>query len=115
MSLTAWKRKAPEHACTEGDFGHTVEEILKDAHGTVVDLTGANVAYILHAPGATSDKVSAAATVVLPATNGQVKYTFTSGNTDTPGDYIERFRVTFSGGSVQYYPTEPHKYRVKDA
>lgn len=113
MSKTQWFRKAPEHECTQDDVGFVVEDTLKDNKGVVVDLTGATVRYVLWAPGAASAEVDAVASVIAPATNGQVRYTFVAVDTDTSADYMEQWKVTFGGGAVQRFPSNPHKMRIK--
>jgi hypothetical protein len=112
--VNAWERRPPDHWIVQGDSGSTITEQLKDRSGNIVDLTGATVKYMLYAPGAASAKINAAATVVGLATNGTVSFTPSAAQGDTPGDYLEEWQVTFSGGLIQTFPaTGPHKVRIR--
>lgn len=55
-------------------------------------------------------KVDAGAFVVLPGTGGTLMYTFTAADTDTAGDYLAEFVVTFLDGSRV---TAPHNDYIR--
>jgi hypothetical protein len=78
---------------------------LTDAVGAI-NLTGATVRFQMRAPGATTFKVDAAATVVSAAA-GQVSYSWTGADTDTPGLYVAWFEVTYSGPAPLNAPEPP--------
>lgn len=113
MSLTAWERRPPDHTVTQNDTGVLIEDILRDSKGVTVDLTGATVQYQARIPGlALSAGIDQAATVVAPATGGRVRRTLVAADTDTPGDLIEQWKVTFGGGAVERFPATKHKLRI---
>jgi len=65
-------------------------------------------------PGDAAVKVNAAATITDAAT-GKVSYTPIATDTNTPGDYLVEWQVTFSGGAVETFPNSDwQKVRVKD-
>lgn len=115
MSRTAWQRRPPDTWVKQNDVRPTLDYQLRDGNGAVVDLTGASVKFMMYLPGAASPKVNAAGTIIGAATNGQVRYTWTGTDTDTIGDYIAEFQVTFSGGFVETFPNWEHlKVRILD-
>lgn len=115
MSRTAWGCRPPDTYVKQGDLRPTVDYQLRDGNGAVVDLTGASVKFMMWLPGATTAKVNTAGTIIGAATNGQVRYTWVGTDTDTIGDYIAEFQVTFSGGFIETFPNwEWLKVRVLD-
>jgi phage baseplate assembly protein gpV len=114
MSRTRWQRKAPDFYLTANDTSPAIAYQLLDGNGAAVSLTGAAVEFHMWGPGAAAAKINAAATIT-DAALGKVSYTFTAPNTDTPGDYLARWQVTFSGGAIQSFPNgDLLKVRVKD-
>jgi hypothetical protein len=113
MSQTAWERRPPDHTVTQNDTGVLIEDILRDSKGNLVDLTGATVRYQARMPGlALSLGIDQDATVVAPETGGRVRRTLVAGDTDTPGELIEQWKVTFGGGAVERFPATKHKLRI---
>lgn len=87
---------------------------LYNPDGSVVDLTGATVKFIMRLTSGGAAKVDTAATVVT-ATSGYVKYSWVAADTDTVGEYEGEFEVTFSGGAIQTYPNSKYiKIKVVD-
>lgn len=71
----------------------------------VLDLTGCTVVFNMRPKGSTTAKVSrGAASVYGTATNGQVRYDWASGDTDTSGYFEGEFEVTLTDGSIETYP-----------
>jgi hypothetical protein len=89
------------------DTQPVLERTLLDVDDAPVNLTGATVKFIMRKPGASTAKVSAAATVVTPLA-GEVSYQWTGTDTDTAGTYNGEFEVTFSGGAKQTFPNDGH-------
>ena len=114
MSRTAWQRKPPDAYWKQNDTAPAIAEQLLDGAGTPVVLTGASVKFMAWGQGDAAVKVNAAATITDAAT-GKVSYTPTALNTDTPGDYLVEWQVTFSGGAIETFPNADwQKVRVKD-
>ena len=110
--MTKWERKSPDVWLKSNDTSPAITYQLKDGTGAVVVLTGASVKFMMWAPGAASAKVNAAATIT-DAALGKVSYTPTAPNTDTPGDYIAEWQVTFAGGAIETFPNGDYlKVRV---
>jgi hypothetical protein len=84
-----------------GDTSPALEFVLEP----LTALTGATVRFNMRLPGASAAKVSrATAQVVSPATDGKVRYVWQTADTDTAGDYLGEFEVTFQDGSIETFP-----------
>jgi hypothetical protein len=111
--MMRWERKAPDWYVKANDTSPAIAYQLKDGTGAVVVLTGASVKFMMYAPGGAAAKVNAAATII-DALLGKVSYTPTASNTDTPGDYLGEWQVTFAGGAIETFPNSDHlKIRVR--
>ncbi len=91
----------------KNDLLPVIEAILKDANGNVVDLTDATeVNFIMQAQDSDTPKVNTKsgtpATIVNP-TGGQVRYSWTGTDTDTPGMYFAEFEVDWTP-ELQTFP-----------
>jgi hypothetical protein len=114
MSRTAWQRAAPDQYWKQNDTSPAVTGQLFDGTGTVVNLTGASVKFMAWFPGDATVKINAAATIT-DAANGRVSYTPNSTDTNTIGDMMAEWQVTFSGGAVETFPNwRLLKVRVTD-
>ena len=110
-----WERKQPDHHLVQGDTGRAVTDQLLDGNGDPVDLSSGSptVRYILWAPGAAAAKVSAAATILTPA-SGIVRYALQAADIDTPGVYLEEWQVTTGANVVTYPEPTAHKVKVRE-
>jgi len=114
MSRTRWQRKAPDFYWKQGDTAPAIAEQLLDGLGAPVNLASATVKFMMWGQGGTAVKVNAAATIT-DAALGKVSYTPSATDTDTPGDYLVEWQVTFGGGAVETFPNSDwQKVRVKD-
>lgn len=95
----------------QNDTSPTLDAILTNAAGEVVDVTNASVRFHMQMVGATTLKIDAAATVV-DGEAGHVRYTLQPGDTDTPGSYKAEYEVTFLDGSVETFKNTPDQLRV---
>ena len=87
----------------QNDTAPILAATLKDADENGVDLDGSSVRFHMREVGSTTAKVDAAATLVNSST-GEVKYTWSSGDTDTIGSYQAEFEVTFADSSIETFP-----------
>jgi hypothetical protein len=89
----------------EGDRLPSLTSILKDGDGSVIDLSSASVSFYMKLPNSTALKVSSTATIDS-SSEGQVTYAWSTVDTDTAGDYVAEFEITFSGGLRQSVPND---------
>lgn len=66
-------------------------------NGVAFDLTSSTVRFKMRAVNSTTLKVDAAATIVAPATAGNVRYDWAAADVDTAGTYLVWWEVTTSG------------------
>lgn len=94
----------------KGDLKPSVLATLKYSDGTVVDLTGCTAKF--HMKKGATVKVNAAATIVAPATSGQVRYDWTGTDTTVTLEadgyvlYEAEFEITFADSKVMTFPTK---------
>lgn len=81
------------------------QAVLVNGNGSVANLTGATVQFLMTALGSTVPKVSAGASIVSAA-GGSVEHVWAVGNTDTLGLFEVRWLVTYGDGSMQTYPSD---------
>lgn len=97
-----------------GDTSPAISSELQDNDGQVVDLTGAEVRFLMKERGGTALTVDGTADIGSPATAGVVSYTWvapigeTPGDTDVAGEYDAEWEVTFADGTVQTFPNSRH-------
>lgn len=78
-----------------GDRNPSITENIT-VDGVAFDLTSSTVVFKMRAVGSTTLKVNAAATIVAPATNGNVRYDWAALDVDTAGTYLVWWEVTTS-------------------
>jgi|SRR5271157_1630789 len=84
-----------------GDLLPIIQATLQNSDGSVVNLTGASVVFLLTQAGQTLIQKPAA---IVNAAQGTVSYTWTAGDTNQVGLCQASFLVTFTGGSTQTFP-----------
>lgn len=70
----------------------------------VADLTGASAVHLIYRPAAGGAQVVKAAAFVGALTGGKVKYAWAALDTNTVGDYVAYWRVTYSTGEQESFP-----------
>lgn len=80
------------------------EAILSYSDGTVQDLTGAAVRFVMRLKATGAEVVNTAATVV-DATTASVRYDWDAGDTDTVGIYECEWKVVLVNLKVGYFPS----------
>ena len=114
MSRSAWQRKPPDAWWKQNDTAPAIAEQLLDGLGVAVNLAGATVKFMGWLQGDTAVKVNASATITDAAT-GKVSYTPIAADTNTVGDMLVEWQVTFAGGAIETFPNAGHqKVRVVD-
>lgn len=95
-----------EFTIKQNDRLPVLEAFLQNPDGTAVNLAGTGTVckFGMRLPGLVS-KVDAAA-VITDGLNGKVQYQWTAGDTDTSGEFIGEFQVTFTDGRKQTFPNK---------
>ncbi len=81
-----------------------LNDALTYSDGSVVNLTGATVKFIMRSLTATLPTINTTCTVVS-ATGGTVRYAFSTTDTATAGRFQAIWQVTFAGGQLMSWPT----------
>jgi len=93
----------PQFFMKQNDTSPDLQVTLKDGDNNAVDVTGATIVFSMSDIGGVV-KVSEQSVTSVTEASGIVKYTWASGDTDTPGTYKGEFEVTFVSGAIQTYP-----------
>jgi len=75
----------------------SITETIRNADGTVKDLTGGTLTFSMRAVGTNTLKVSAAAATIVSAPAGTVRYDWAAGDVDTAGSYLVWWTFTIGG------------------
>ena len=78
-----------------GQYGEAIQFTIVDSDGNAVDLSGYNATKTAYLRGPFSTPVKTyTATFVTDGTNGQIKFTPSSGDISVPGDWELQFKLT---------------------
>jgi hypothetical protein len=100
--------RTPDYCLTQGDTARPIEYQLTDCCGNPVDLTvSTGVTLNLRLKGSSSTvPTTRLACQFISRAAGTIRYVFTTGQTNTPGDYLFNFTVVWPGGSRDSYPND---------
>ncbi len=79
------------------------EAALQDGAGNPVNLTGATVVFTM---GEDGSRILRAPATLVNASQGEVRYSPTTFETSSAGNFPAEFNVTFSDGSIQTFPND---------
>ena len=96
----------PTFFIKRNDDQPTLDVALRDDKNRPVDVTGASVVFHMRNTADDTTKISGASVTVLAASKGEVRYSWTTTNTNTDGNFEAEFQVTFSDGGVQTFPND---------
>jgi hypothetical protein len=87
----------------QNDTSPDIQATCKDYAGAVVNVSGAFVKFLMRDKRTGEVQVNASG-VVVDGPNGVIKYSWSTGDTDTVGRYEAEFQVTYSDNSVETFP-----------
>ena len=96
----------PTFFIKRNDDQPTLDVALRDDKNRPVDVTGASVVFHMRNTADDTTKISGASVTVLAASKGEVRYSWTTTNTNTAGNFEAEFQVSFSDGGVQTFPND---------
>ena len=96
----------PTFFIKRNDDQPTLDVALRDDKNRPVDVTGASVVFHMRNTADDTTKISGASVTVLAASKGEGRYSWTTTNTNTAGNFEAEFQVTFSDGGVQTFPND---------
>lgn len=95
---------ASDWSAKQGDTALVCLDTLTYSDGTPANLSGATVKFVMRQRSANAPTTNLPATIVTAAA-GTVSYALTSQDTALAGLYAQEWVVTFSGGTVEHFPT----------
>lgn len=93
-----------EFTIKRNDTAEPLVATLNDSNNTSFNLTGATVVFNMRSIKTGAIKIDRQAVVINDAAARIVQYNWTAINTDTSGEYIGEFEVTFSTGKIATFP-----------
>lgn len=100
---------------TKGDLRPALEDQLLRPDGTPEDLTGIQSVKLNYQNLRTGAVGSGGATVVQPATDGNVDYQWVAADVANVGDYIGDWEVKFADGKTAHYPNDGQHFEFRIA
>jgi len=87
----------------QNDTSPDLQVTCKDYEGTVVNVSGATVNFHMRNKQTREVQVDGVGSIVDGAA-GQVKYSWSAGDTDTVGGFDAEFEIIYSDSSVETFP-----------
>jgi hypothetical protein len=94
----------------QGDTRPYLDCTLKDANGAR-DLTGETVRFVMKSSGDTiviNESSTGSQVTLVNTTGGQVRYAWSTSDTDTPGDFLGDWEATDGSGDELTFPNVGH-------
>jgi hypothetical protein len=99
---------APTFYIKQNDTRPELDVFLRDDKDRSINVTGATVKFNMRNSADNVVKVNAGSVTTVSSTSGRVKYSFTTADTDTSGNFEGEFQVTFVGGQVETFPNDSY-------
>ena len=96
----------PTFYIKQNDTRPELDVFLRDDKDRTINVTGATVKFNMRNASDNTIKVNAGSVTTVTSTGGRVKYSFSSADTDTAGNFDGEFQVTFVGGQVETFPND---------
>lgn len=87
-----------------GDTSPAITYTLQNSDGSIPNLTGCTIKFVMKQAGVVLPKINASASIVGDATNARVMYTLVTGDMDTLATYTAVWQVTDPFGGIVNYP-----------
>jgi len=96
----------PTFYIKQNDTRPELDVFLRDDKDRTINVTGATVKFNMRNASDNSVKINLGSVTTVSSTAGRVKYSFSSADTDTSGNFDGEFQVTFVGGQVETFPND---------
>ena len=96
----------PTFYIKQNDSRPELDVFLRDDKDRSINVTGATVKFNMRNASDNTTKISAGSVTTVSSTSGRVKYSFSTSDTDTSGNFDGEFQVTFVGGQVETFPND---------
>ena len=96
----------PTFYIKQNDTRPELDVFLRDDKDRTINVTGATVKFNMRNASDNTIKVNAGSVTTVSSTSGRVKYSFSTADTDTAGNFDGEFQVTFVGGQVETFPND---------
>ena len=96
----------PTFYIKQNDSRPELDVYLRDDKDRSINITGATVKFNMRSAADNSVKINNGSVTTVSSTAGRVKYSFTTTNTDTAGNFDGEFEVPFVGGPVETFPND---------
>tara|TARA_Y100000310_G_C20335772_1_gene647421 strand:- start:111 stop:446 length:336 start_codon:yes stop_codon:yes gene_type:complete len=97
---------APTFYIKQNDTRPELDVFLRDDKDRTINVTGATVKFNMRNASDNVVKVDNGSVTTVSSTAGRVKYSFSTSDTDTAGNFDGEFQVTFVGGQVETFPND---------
>ena len=96
----------PTFYIKQNDTRPELDVFLRDDKDRTINVTGATVKFNMRNASDNIVKINLGSVTTVSSTSGRVKYSFSTADTDTAGNFDGEFQVTFVGGQVETFPND---------